>query len=443
MSSEIAIAINGLGKCYQIYEKPHHRLLQMLLGRFDKKYFREFWALRDVSFSIPRGKVVGILGKNGAGKSTLLQIICGTLASTRGDLKVNGRVAALLELGSGFNPEFTGIENIFLNGQILGLSREEVSRKLDDILSFADIGDFVNQPVKTYSSGMFARLAFSVAVNVEPDILIVDEALSVGDAWFQHKSMARMRALMESGCSVLFVSHSIDAVRALCDEAVWLENGTVKMQGGVTEVTNAYMNDVFIEHNRIILQNAQQADKNVVAPDLNDAEHVIQQDVAASIESAQSSSMENGLDGGAILSVQAKQLRNAQGLVVDHLQQGEEFSLEFELKIHQVVKNISVGFLIKDQFGQELTGESYFNTHRHSLDFSAGQVARFIFKSQMLLRGGQSYSVALRVNQVSRWDRSDNVIVLADELAMVFDVLVDSNDPMWFKFKMPFEVVCQ
>ena len=443
MSSEIAIAINGLGKCYQIYEKPHHRLLQMLLGRFDKKYFREFWALRDVSFSIPRGKVVGILGKNGAGKSTLLQIICGTLASTRGDLKVNGRVAALLELGSGFNPEFTGIENIFLNGQILGLSREEVSRKLDDILSFADIGDFVNQPVKTYSSGMFARLAFSVAVNVEPDILIVDEALSVGDAWFQHKSMARMRALMESGCSVLFVSHSIDAVRALCDEAVWLENGTVKMQGGVTEVTNAYMNDVFIEHNRIILQNAQQAEKNVVAPDLNDAEHVIQQDVAASIENAQSSSMENGLDGGAILSVQAKQLRNAQGLVVDHLQQGEEFSLEFELKIHQVVKNISVGFLIKDQFGQELTGESYFNTHRHSLDFSAGQVARFIFKSQMLLRGGQSYSVALRVNQVSRWDRSDNVIVLADELAMVFDVLVDSNDPMWFKFKMPFEVVCQ
>lgn len=443
MSSEIAIAINGLGKCYQIYEKPHHRLLQMLLGRFDKKYFREFWALRDVSFSIPRGKVVGILGKNGAGKSTLLQIICGTLASTRGDLKVNGRVAALLELGSGFNPEFTGIENIFLNGQILGLSREEVSRKLDDILSFADIGDFVNQPVKTYSSGMFARLAFSVAINVEPDILIVDEALSVGDAWFQHKSMARMRALMESGCSVLFVSHSIDAVRALCDEAVWLENGTVKMQGGVTEVTNAYMNDVFIEHNRIILQNAQQAEKNVVAPDLNDAEHVIQQDVAASIENAQSSSMENGLDGGAILSVQAKQLRNAQGLVVDHLQQGEEFSLEFELKIHQVVKNISVGFLIKDQFGQELTGESYFNAHRHSLDFSAGQVARFIFKSQMLLRGGQSYSVALRVNQVSRWDRSDNVIVLADELAMVFDVLVDSNDPMWFKFKMPFEVVCQ
>ena len=443
MSSEIAIAINGLGKCYQIYEKPHHRLLQMLLGRFDKKYFREFWALRDVSFSIPRGKVVGILGKNGAGKSTLLQIICGTLASTRGDLKVNGRVAALLELGSGFNPEFTGIENIFLNGQILGLSREEVSRKLDDILSFADIGDFVNQPVKTYSSGMFARLAFSVAINVEPDILIVDEALSVGDAWFQHKSMARMRALMESGCSVLFVSHSIDAVRALCDEAVWLENGTVKMQGGVTEVTNAYMNDVFIEHNRIILQNAQQAEKNVVAPDLNDAEHVIQQDVAASIENAQSSSMENGLDGGAILSVQAKQLRNAQGLVVDHLQQGEEVSLEFELKIHQVVKNISVGFLIKDQFGQELTGESYFNTHRHSLDFSAGQVARFIFKSQMLLRGGQSYSVALRVNQVSRWDRSDNVIVLADELAMVFDVLVDSNDPMWFKFKMPFEVVCQ
>ena len=445
MSSEMAVVISGLGKCYQIYEKPHHRLLQMLFGRFDRKYFTEFWALRDVTFSIPKGKVVGILGKNGAGKSTLLQIICGTLASSQGGVMVNGRVAALLELGSGFNPEFTGIENIYLNGQILGLSREEVSKKLDDILAFADIGDFVNQPVKTYSSGMFARLAFSVAVNVEPDILIVDEALSVGDAWFQHKSMARMRTLMESGCSVLFVSHSIDAVRALCDEAVWLERGAVKMQGDVTEVTNAYMNDVFIEHNRIVLQNSQkiEASDMTVAPVPNNPEHVIEGDMEDGTGSTQPSCTGDSLDGGAVLTVQTKRLRNSQGLVVDYLQQGEEFSLEFELKVHQVVKNISVGFLIKDQFGQELTGESYFNTYRHSLNFSSGQVALFTFKSQMLLRGGQSYSVALRVNQVSKWDRSDNVVLLADELAMVFDVLTDGDNPMWFKFKMPFEVACQ
>lgn len=448
MSSDFSIRIQSLGKCYQIYDKPHHRLLQMLFARFGKRYFKEFWAIRDVSFSIPRGKVIGILGKNGAGKSTLLQIICATLSPTQGDVEVNGRVAALLELGSGFNPEFTGIENIYLNGQILGLSPEEVSRKLDDILAFADIGDFVHQPVKTYSSGMFARLAFAVAVNVEPDILIVDEALSVGDAWFQHKSMARMRTLMESGCTVLFVSHSIDAVRALCDEAIWLEHGTIKMQGGVTEVTNAYMNDVFIEHNRITLQTAKHHEEleSLDAQAAASPGQVDHATVAETIENATATTATietTALDGGSVLSVRTKQLRNSQGQVVEHLQQGESFALEFELDIHQSVRNISVGFLIKDQFGQELTGESYFNIHRHSLNFSAGQKARFIFKSNMLLRGGQSYSVALRVNQVSKWDRSDNVVVFADELAMVFDVLTDSENPMWFKFKMPFEVTCQ
>lgn len=258
MSSESILEVKNLSKCYQIYEKPHHRLMQMALGRFGKAFYREFWALRDISFTIPKGQIIGILGKNGAGKSTLLQIICGTLSPSDGEVRVSGRVAALLELGSGFNPEFTGIENIYMSAQILGLTREQAESKLDDILAFADIGDFVHQPVKTYSSGMFARLAFAVVIHVDPDVLIVDEALSVGDAWFQHKSMARMRQLMESGCTVLFVSHSIDAVRALCDEAIWLEQGQVKMQGNVTEVTNAYMNDVFIEHNRIALQTSKQ-----------------------------------------------------------------------------------------------------------------------------------------------------------------------------------------
>ena len=240
MSSESILEVKNLGKSYQIYEKPHHRLMQMLFGRVGKSFYREFWALRDISFAVPKGQIIGILGKNGAGKSTLLQIICGTLSPSHGEVHVQGRVAALLELGSGFNPEFTGIENIYMNAQIFGQTREQTDAKLDDILAFADIGDFVHRPVKTYSSGMFARLAFAVVIHVNPDILIVDEALSVGDAWFQHKSMARMRQLMESGCTVLFVSHSIDAVRALCDKAIWLEKGLVKMQGNVTDVTNAY-----------------------------------------------------------------------------------------------------------------------------------------------------------------------------------------------------------
>lgn len=434
MSSENAIEIRNVSKCYQIYEKPHERLMQMLLGRTGRTYFKEFWALRDISFTIPRGRVYGILGKNGAGKSTLLQIICGTLSPTTGEVRINGKVAALLELGSGFNPEFTGIENIYMNAQLLGLERHEVDAKLDQIVAFADIGDHVHQPVKTYSSGMFARLAFSVAIHVEPDILIVDETLSVGDAWFQHKSMARMRKLMESGCTVLFVSHSIDAVRALCDHAIWIESGMVKMEGGVTDVTNSYMNDVFIEHNRIVLESA---DPETERFELERSPEPTGQ--LSDVSIALTSSSQNG----AVLSIEALAILDARKAPTVKLEQGEEFSLAVDVRFHQSLKNVSVGFVIKDQFGQELTGESIFNSCRQSMDVHAGQLVRVRFSSQMLLRGGQSYSCAVRINQVSKWDRSDSVVIYADELALVFDVLADINNPMWFKFKMPFQVALQ
>jgi len=439
MSSDNAIEVSGLSKFYQIYDKPRDRLMQMLLGRGKKRFYREFWALRDISFSIPKGQVYGILGKNGAGKSTLLQIICGTLAASQGEARVAGRVSALLELGSGFNPEFTGIENIYMNAQLLGLARSEVDEKLDKILAFADIGDHVHQPVKTYSSGMFARLAFSVAIHVDPDILIVDETLSVGDAWFQHKSMARMRKLMESGCTVLFVSHSIDAVRALCDHAIWIDGGALKMQGNVTEVTNAYMNDVFVEHNKIILE----------ANDVSTESSSFSQVGAVIDGSIASDAAELILDNacaafdGAVLKVHSIQLLNADGEPTDRIEQRDELSLAVDITFHKALKNVSVGFLIKDQFGQELTGESIFNSFRKGLDVSAGQSLRVRFSGPNLLRGGQSYSIAIRINQVSRWDRSDNVVIYADELAAVFDVLTDNNEPMWFKFRMPFKVECE
>lgn len=437
MSSEYAIEVRGLSKCYQIYEQPRDRLLQMLLGRAGKRFYKEFWALRDIEFSIPKGQVYGILGKNGAGKSTLLQIICGTLASTTGSVRVAGRVSALLELGSGFNPEFTGIENIYMNAQLLGLEKSEIDARLDQIIGFADIGEHVYQPVKTYSSGMFARLAFSVAIHVEPDILIVDETLSVGDAWFQHKSMARMRQLMESGCTVLFVSHSIDAVRALCDHAIWIEGGRVKMQGGVTELTNAYMNDVFIEHNRIVLE-SMGSDGPEITGALVEPEQAMDPDDAVEDEPPPVPA-----DDGAVLRIESVQILDAKGVPTTKLEQGEDFTIALDVLFHQQLCNISAGFLIKDQFGQELTGESVFNTYRRSLDVNAGQRVRFRFASSMLLRGGQSYSMAIRLNQVSKWDRSDNVIIHADELALVFDVLADSDNPMWFKFRMPFRVAYQ
>lgn len=232
MSSETAIDVEGLSKCFHIYDKPIDRLKQSLLPRLSRftassqsRYYREFWALTDITLQVKRGETVGIIGRNGSGKSTLLQIICGTLDATRGSVRTRGRIAALLELGAGFNPEFTGRENVYLNATVLGLTEEEVTARFDRIAAFADIGEFLDQPVKIYSSGMYARLAFAVAINVDPDILIVDEALAVGDEPFQRKCFARIEAIKNQGGSILFVSHSGGTIVNLCDRAVLLNKG--------------------------------------------------------------------------------------------------------------------------------------------------------------------------------------------------------------------------
>ncbi len=234
-----AIEAHGLGKCYGLYARPGDRLKQLLWGRW-RQYSREFWALQNVDLAIKPGEVVGLVGRNGAGKSTLLQMLCGTMPPTTGSLQVNGKVAALLELGAGFNPEFTGIENVFMNAAILGMKNQEVKDRLDEILAFADIGEFVHQPVKTYSSGMFMRLAFAVATSVEPDILVIDEALSVGDGAFARKSFDRIMGLKEAGKTILFCSHSMYQVEALCSRAMWIDAGKLRMMGTAAEVTSAY-----------------------------------------------------------------------------------------------------------------------------------------------------------------------------------------------------------
>jgi lipopolysaccharide transport system ATP-binding protein len=250
MSNNIAIRIENLSKCYQIYGNPRDRLkqfvvprLQRMAGQTPTQYFREFWALKDISFEIKKGETVGIIGRNGSGKSTLLQLICGTLSPTGGSVATNGRIAALLELGSGFNPEFTGRENVYMNAAILGLSKEEVDERFDDIAAFADIGEFIEQPVKTYSSGMMVRLAFAVAVHVDADILIVDEALAVGDAFFQVKCMSRIKHIVESGTTILFVSHDINSVKAMCKRTLWLDQGSECAYGETADVARAYAQD--------------------------------------------------------------------------------------------------------------------------------------------------------------------------------------------------------
>ena len=242
--NDIVLSVRGVSKRFELYDKPSDRLKQMLFGRFGKQFFREFWALRDVSFDVRRGECVGIIGRNGAGKSTLLQIITGTLAPTKGTVETHGRVAALLELGSGFNPDFTGRENVYLNGSILGLTKAEIDARYDEIVAFADIGEFIDQPVKSYSSGMMVRLAFAVQVMVDPDILIIDEALAVGDAVFQRKCYARMSQLIDKGVTIIFVSHDINSVKRICQSAIYLKRGNVACSGEALSVINAYMKDL-------------------------------------------------------------------------------------------------------------------------------------------------------------------------------------------------------
>jgi ABC-type polysaccharide/polyol phosphate transport system ATPase subunit len=244
MSSELAIRAVDLGKCYHLYRQPQDRLKQILVGN-RHRYYREFWALRDVSFELERGGTLGIVGRNGSGKSTLLQLVAGTLAASAGSVAVHGRIAPLLELGTGFNPEFTGRENVFLNGALLGLSQDEVAARFEAIAAFADIGEFIDQPVKIYSSGMYVRLAFAVATAVEPDVFILDEALAVGDARFQLACYARIQRLLDRGTTLLFVSHDGNAVKRLCQRALVLEGGRVAFDGEPNAALNAYSRLLF------------------------------------------------------------------------------------------------------------------------------------------------------------------------------------------------------
>lgn len=243
MSSEIAIKVDGLGKCYQIYNEPRDRLMQILM-RGSRQYFREFWALKNVTFEIKKGETVGIVGRNGSGKSTLLQILCGTLNQTTGNIYTNGRIAALLELGSGFNQEFTGRENVYLNGTIHGLSPNQIDNVFDDIADFADIGSFLDQPVKTYSSGMYARLAFAASIFINPDIFVVDEILAVGDAPFQAKCMRAFHRLRERGTAILLVSHDTYTIRNFCNRALYLRDGNFVVFDSSTKVIEQYTQEV-------------------------------------------------------------------------------------------------------------------------------------------------------------------------------------------------------
>jgi len=410
MSSEIAIKVDNLSKCYQIYDKPRDRLMQML-HRGKRTYYREFWALRDVSFQIKRGETVGIIGRNGSGKSTLLEIICGTLSPTSGHIATTGRIAALLELGSGFNPDFTGRENIYMNGAVLGLAKEEIDSRFESIVSFADIGDFIDQPVKTYSSGMYVRLAFAIQANVDPEILIVDEALAVGDAYFVHRCMLRFHELKRSGTTILFVSHDANAVRNLCERVVWLNNGTMQAVGDASKVVDQYLAYVFDQ--KIVSPTTIGRDNNFdTAPEMTDSGLPIESNIP-------------NIDRR----VGNQKCRiHGVGLYDDDLNQINTVTDDQRMIIRMTVKNqdlapdqkIVVGYIFRNSKGQEIASS---NSQIEGHDFTAmspGSYKTFRMRLKLPLLHPGSYAFSLALGYLS--ENSDVIIADRIENALVFDV---------------------
>ena len=357
--------------------------LQRAIGQPPRQYFREFWALKDVSFEVKRGETVGIIGRNGAGKSTLLQILCGTLSPTQGNVEIKGRVAALLELGSGFNPEFTGRENVYMNASVLGLSNEEIDARFDDIVAFADIGDFLDQPVKTYSSGMYIRLAFAVVVHVDADILIVDEALSVGDMYFQAKCMAHMKKLMSSGVTVLFVSHDTSAVKALCSRAVYLEQGKVVASGSTDDVVEAYYGAAV--KNRQSIPSLQK----VMAPETGTVSY--EASLADQIEFSNRASFQRVQNGMAqFLNVQ---LLDEFGNKVVSIDFGQKIRLRMSIRCNVGLPLLGLGYHIRDRNGFDVIYSDTGIEQCHLVNLSSGEVVIVDWEFKVYLREGD-YSVA-------------------------------------------------
>jgi len=406
MSSDIAVKIDGLSKSYHIFDKPRDRLLQMLFGKH-KQYYKEFWALQTLSMEIRKGETIGLIGRNGSGKSTLLQLICGTLNATTGTITTNGRVAALLELGSGFNPEFTGRENVYLNASMLGLTDDEIGERFDDIAAFADIGDFIEQPVKTYSSGMYVRLAFAVVAHVSADILVIDEALAVGDAVFTQKCMRFLRRFQEKG-TILFVSHDIGAVTSLCQRAYWLDKGVLRMSGTPKDISAAYMADIYEaqqgpsavpQSKPSVASDSPKQIANVPPPVFRDMRldflnHTqFRNDIQ--LFTFEEDAKAFGKGGASIENVQ---LRDVEGRPLQWVVGGERVSLHVTCRAHQDVYSPIVGFFVKDRLGQVLFGDNTYLTHMDDpLSVPTGQPfsASFSFPMPILPVGDYSINVAL------------------------------------------------
>lgn len=372
MSKEVAIQIKNLTKMYKLYDKPMDRLKESL-GLSRKKKYREHYALNDISFDVFKGETVGIIGTNGAGKSTILKIITGVLNPTSGYVGVNGRISALLELGAGFNGEYSGLENVYLNGTMIGFTREEIDAKLQDILDFADIGDFIHQPVKTYSSGMFVRLAFAVAINIDPEILIVDEALSVGDVFFQSKCYRKFEEFKEKGKTILFVSHDLSSIGKYCDRVILLNKGTMLAEGDAKEMVNMY--------------------RRVMVNQLEDIERKKEEKGEISVRK----NMKEKLNlnpkvleyGNGYATITDFAIMDDKYFVTNTVEKGKEFTVKMRVEFAEDVRDPIFAFTIKNLKGDELTGTNTMYENSPVTPKKAGDVQQISFQQKMSLEAGE------------------------------------------------------
>ena len=396
--SDVAISVENISKMYKLYDNPMDRLKEGL-GLTRQKRYKEHFALRDVSFQVHRGETVGIIGTNGSGKSTILKIITGVLNPTQGQVHVNGRISALLELGAGFNGEYSGIENVYLNGTMIGFSKEEIDAKLQDILDFADIGDFVHQPVKTYSSGMFVRLAFAVAINIDPEILIVDEALSVGDVFFQAKCYRKFEEFKKSGKTILFVSHDLSSIGKYCDRVVLLNKGEKLAEGDAKEMVNLYRRVLVNQHEQpVVEQKAEETAENAEqnpGQEQNNGEGKTTQSVskikgAGSLEKMKLNLNPKVLEYGSKLAdIEDFSIKDDNGMITHVIEKGQEFSVRMKIRFYADISEPIFAFTIKDLKGTELTGTNTMYENTPLKPQKKGDVREVVFTQKMPLEAGE------------------------------------------------------
>ena len=394
MAEDIAISVNDVSKMYKLYDNPMDRLKESL-GLSRKKKYKEHYALNHVSFQVHKGETVGIIGTNGSGKSTILKIITGVLSPTGGEVSVNGRISALLELGAGFNGEYSGLENVYLNGSMIGFSREEIDAKLQSILDFADIGQFIHQPVKTYSSGMFVRLAFAVAINIDPEILIVDEALSVGDVFFQAKCYRKFEEFKEMGKTILFVSHDLSSIGKYCDRVVLLNKGEKLAEGGAKEMVNLYRRVLVNQYDDADLEEGAEnaeAGQDGQLTDGTAGENVSKKEHAGGGRAMKDSLnlnpkvLEYGSKLGEIVDFA---IRDDTGMITNVIEKGKEFSVQMKVRFQADVNDPIFAFTLKDLKGTEITGTNTMYEHTPVKPQKAGDVREITFKQIMPLEAGE------------------------------------------------------